>query len=202
MTFDAHAFWRNPAGSSYPGPWVKHCVPEFYLDLDNITRLIVSTIARYAAPEMTILELGCGTGRNLAGLWQAGFRNVAGVEINADAVRLGRATFPELANIPITIAPVEDVIPTLSPVDVIYTQGFLMHLPHEKDWVISSLRKLARRVIVTNEGERAESFHAWMHDFKALICAGGEWEQVETHSDEDYPPLPATTIKRVFIRTE
>lgn len=55
-------------------------------------------------------------------------------------------------------------------------------------------------MILIIEGERDPDFNAWPHDYKTLIEQSGEWEQVETHSCENYPPLPKTTIKRVFLR--
>lgn len=201
MTFDRHAFWKDPAGSTYPGPWTEHCRPEFYLDLVNVTRLIVDTVSKYATPDMTILELGCGTGRNLAGLYRAGFKNLAGVEINQNAVDLGLAAFPEYSQVNLTVSPVEDVFRTLPKYDVIFTQGFLMHLPRDYEWIISGLKEKAEKVIITNEGERYGSFHAWPHDYLGLIQSK-TWRQVEIHSDEAYPPLPATTVKRVFLRKD
>lgn len=199
--FKRHEFWKDPASSGYPEFAVAHCKPEFYLDLVNITRLMVDTVLKYANPKMSVLELGCGTGRNLAGLYQAGFRKLAGVEINQTAVDLGMTNFPELAKVKITVAPVEDVIKTLPQYDVIMTQGFLMHLPPELTWVIEEIRDKAKHMILLNEGERLASFHAWPHDYQALMETGGKWQQAETHSDEAYEPLPKTTIKRVFLRT-
>ena len=200
MNFDRHAFWRDPAKSPYPAPWVEHCKPEFYLDLVNVTRLIVETMQKYARPEWSILELGSGTGRNLAGLYQAGYRNLLGIEINPDAVELGQEHFPEYRDVSVMVAPIEDMIHKLAPVDVIFTSGVLMHLPYDLEWVIQLLREKARRLIITNEGEREASFHAWPHNYKALLEDGGQWRQVEWHTGEAYPPLPKTTIKRVFVK--
>ncbi len=200
MNFNRLAFWKDPLHSGYPFEVVKNCDPLYYLDLGRVTDLMVSTIQRYATPEMTILELGCGTGRNLAGLSLAGFTHLAGVELNPQAVELGRGRFPNFANIPVTLAAVEDVIIDLAPVDVIFTQGFLMHLPPELEWVIAVVRTKARKAIIINEGERAPSFHAWRHDYAGIIGATGEWQQVYAHTAEAFPPLPKTTITRVFLR--
>ena len=199
---DRYTFWLDPAHSDYPECATDHCRPEFYLDLTNVTCLIVDTIRRYATTEMSILELGSGTGRNLAGLVEAGFANVAGVEINRQAIDLGMLHFPVLAKVPIVVAPVESCIRGLPNFDVIFTQGFLMHLPPELEWVIETLPEKARRLIVTNEGERRSSFHAWSHDYQGIIEGTHAWEQVEMHSDERFPPLPATTVKRVFTRKD
>lgn len=199
--FDRHAFWRDPRNSGRSEHEYRHCVPEFYLDLENVTQLIVSTIQRYATPEMSILELGCGTGRNLVGLYRAGFHKLSGVEINQSAVDLGQSYFPEYVNIPVTVSPLEEVIETIPNVDVIFTQGCLMHLPvWITDWVIPIITQKAQHLIIFNEGERDASFHAWPHDYKFMIESGGRWKQVETHTDELWPPLIETTVKRVFIK--
>lgn len=200
MNFDRHAFWKNPAGAPYPAAWVEHCKPEFYLGLENVTRLIVETVTRYAKPSWSILELGCGTGRNLAGLYRAGFKKLSGVEINETAVALGRENFPELEHVKIEIAAIEEVFESLPRYDLIFTSGVLMHLPYDLEWIIAGLRDKARKMILVNEGERAESFHAWRHDYAGIIPATGEWNMVEWHTGENYPPLPKTTIKRVFLR--
>jgi SAM-dependent methyltransferase len=199
--FDRHEFWRDPAGSSvHSFPFVSHCEPEYYLDLDNVTRLVVSSIARYCDKGESILEIGCGTGRNLAGLIKAGYTNVAGVEISINAVAVGFEQFPEYRGIDVIIAPIEEVIKGLGEYDVIYTQGCLMHLPYELDWVIEEIKCRAKHLILTNEGEPRKGIHVWGRNYEEYITKGGEWKQVEKENGSLYPPLPKTTIKRVFLR--
>jgi SAM-dependent methyltransferase len=204
MTLDTaekrHNYWRDPANSGFPKPWIAGCKPEFYLGLLNVTKLVIETIDQYAKPEMSILEIGCGTGRNLAGLYEAGFTNVEGIEINPNAVKLGRKAFPALENIPITVASIEEAIKDIPQYDVIFTQGVLMHLPPDTEWVIDVLCNKARKLLVLIEGEHAPSFDSWPHDYQALVEYSDKWRQVEMQSCEAYPPLPKTTIKRVFKR--
>ena len=199
--FNRIEFWLDPINSRASDALKPNCRPEFYLDLVNVTTLIVSTLERYAKKTDSILEIGCGTGRNLVALKKAGFENVSGIEISPKTVAVGQATFPEYANIPVTIAPVEDVIESIEPVDVIYTQGCLMHLPFELDWVLERISQKARKVILTNEGEltRGGSIHAWLRDYRVAFESLG-WIQVEMETGEKYPPLLPTTIKRVFLR--
>lgn len=197
-----HAFWKNPENSGLSLDRYFDCRPLFYLDLVNVTRLIVETVGKYATPDMSILEIGCGTGRNLVGLYKAGFKNLAGIEINMEAVKLGRKTFPEYENINVVVAPVETVITDIPHFDVIYTQSCLMHLPMDLEWVIGVIRNKADKVIITTEGERPPSFNTWLHDYQKIVEATCEFEQVETHTCEAYTPLPKTTVKRVFLRKE
>jgi SAM-dependent methyltransferase len=200
MAFDRHAFWRDPASSEYE-VLISGCRPEYYLDLDNITNMVVSCMQKYViGPENSILEIGCGTGRNLVGLVKAGYKNVSGVEISEKAVAVGRERFPEYKDIGVTIAPIEEIIESLPQYDVIYTQGCLMHLPYSLDWVIEEIKRRSRYLILTNEGEPRSNIHVWWRNYEEYITSGEDWMQLEMESGLLYPPLPDTTIKRVFMR--
>jgi len=202
MQFDRHAFWRDPASSGQE-QLIPGCKPEFYLDLENITAMVVRCMQKYViGPENSILEIGCGTGRNLVGLRKAGYKNVSGIEISEKAVAVGRERFPEYKDINVIISPIEDIIMQLPYYDVIYTQGCLMHLPYSLDWVIEEIKRKTRYLLLTNEGELRSGLHAWWRNYEDYITRGGDWMQLEMESGLLYPPLPETTIKRVFKRRE
>ena len=197
--FNRQEFWKDPTQSN-EGQLIPTCRPEFYLDLVNITNLVVQTMVDYAEKDWSILEIGCGTGRNLVGLKKAGFENLLGIEISEKTVEVGRAAFPEYKKIPVTIAPIEEVANELQEFDVIYTQGCLMHLPYDLDWVIEVIKQQARHLILTNEGEPRCGVHVWGRDYKKYIERGSKWSQAEWEPGDKYPPLPPSTIKRIFIR--
>lgn len=199
--FDRQAFWRDPEASNHLH-LIPTCKPEFYLTLGNVTRLVVSTIERYCSKDMSILEIGCGTGRNLVGLKKAGYKNLSGIEISSKAVKVGRSYFPEYQEIDVTVTPIEEVAEDLPEYDVIYTQGCLMHLPYELDWVIEVIKQRANFLILTNEGEPRYGIHAWGRNYQEYITRDGRWRQVEMENGNLYPPLPSSTIKRVFLRNE
>ena len=200
-TFDRHKFWRDPEVS--PKKYlIETCKPEYYLNLVNVTHLVVSTIGRYCDKEMRILEIGCGTGRNLVGLKKYGFKNISGVEISSKAVEIGREYFPEYNEISVIIDPVEDMAKSLPDYDVIFTQGCLMHLSYDLDWVIETIKHQANYMILTNEGEDRHGEHVWARNYKNYITSDDIWRQVEMENGSKYPPLPTTTIKRVFLREE
>jgi 2-polyprenyl-3-methyl-5-hydroxy-6-metoxy-1,4-benzoquinol methylase len=197
--FNRQEFWRDPEASSFD-QLIPTCRPEFYLDLPNVTKLVVNTIVEHCSRDMEILEIGCGTGRNLIGLMAAGFENLSGIEISQRAVDIGQVAWPEYKKIDVTVAAIEDVARDLAEYDVIFTQGCLMHLPHDLDWIIQIIKKKAQNLILTNEGEPRQGVHAWARDYRQYIEQGGIWSQVEMEIGSKYPPLPPSTIKRVFKR--
>jgi len=198
MVFDRYEFWRDPAESPYA--YLPGCNPEYFLELDNVTSLVVNSIKRHCGYKASILEIGCGTGRNLVGLVKAGYTNVAGIEISEKSVAVGRERFPEYRDIEVTIAPIEDVIVSMPEYDVIYAQSCLMHLPRKLDWVIGEIKNKAKYMIMTNERETFDSIHAWGRNYEDYITRDGDWLQIEMENGVLYPPLPETTIKRVFMR--
>lgn len=201
--FDREKFWMDPDASGAPEKRRRTCRPEFYLGLENVSELVVSTLKRHARKSHSILEIGCGTGRNLVALKQAGFKKLCGIEISPKTVAVGRQAFPEYEDIQVIIGAAEKVIDEVGDFDVIYTSGLLMHIPPEHEWLFERMSQKARKVIMTNEGEslRAVSEHAWNRDYKVIFEALG-WREVEMETGDKYPPLPATTIKRVFVRVE
>ena len=198
-TFDRHEYWRNP---EYDAPRIHGCMPEFYLELENVTKLVVNCMNRYIPKDRSILEIGCGTGRNLVGLVKAGYTNVSGVEISENTVAVGRERFPEYRDIEVKVSPIEEIIEGLPKYDVIFTQGCLMHLPYSLDWIIEEIKRKARYLILTNEGEPRSEIHVWRRNYEEYITRGRYWMQLEMENGILYPPLPETTIKRVFIRRE
>lgn len=203
MTFDARLFWTDPASYNTPRGDLKGiCLPEFFLKLDKVTYMVTSTLSKYLDKDASIIELGCGIGRNLAGLKAVGFTNLFGVEINPRSIALGRKTFPLLEGIDIQCAAIEDVIRDLPIADCYYTQGVLMHLPPTSEWVLPIMASKARKLIMTSERERDPYSIAWVRDY-SKVFAPPVWKQLEMENGLVYKPqLPDTTVKRVFQREE
>jgi SAM-dependent methyltransferase len=196
MTFDRHAFWRNPDASNQPEGIKGICKPQFYLDLHDITLLIVDTLKRHLDNKDSIMELGAGTGRNLAGLKFAGFTKVKGIEINPEAIELGRKSF-ELGDVEIMCDTVEDAIDKMSKFDCIFTQGLLQHLSPDTDWIHKKIAGKANKLIVTIENEQPVGVRSWARNYKDIFEGLG-WHEVECKDNTGCKGHAPTTTVRVF----
>lgn len=197
MKFDRLEYWKNPSAPGFPRELRLDGKPEFYLLLDGITDLVVKTLSKYLKHDQTILELGSGTGRNLAGLKRAGFENVSGIELNEHAVALGLEHFPELADVPVKIGAIENLIKRATKVDCIFTQGLLQHIPPELDWIFGTIAKKATALIMTIENEQAFGQRSWARDYKSVFEELG-WVQIEERSNTGLRGHVPSTVVRVF----
>lgn len=203
--FDAREFWTNPEAASDElkavngGRLFRFCQPEFYLKQDWGQRIALNVMTRYAQKDWTFLEVGCNTGKVMAALIEAGYKNISGIEINKHAIEIGQKAFSVLKTVSITCAPLEDVIRDIPEVDMIYACGVLMHLPHELDWVFPVIASKARKLILTTENETETDFFKWGRNYREVYEPLG-WKQVEEQSGALYPPLPASSIVRVFVK--
>jgi SAM-dependent methyltransferase len=195
--FDRHDFWKNPDKSNQSEAVKKICKPDYYLDLDGITNLIVNTLKKYLEFEDTIYELGCGTGRNLAGLKEAGFKNLSGVEINKDAVELGRKTFSYLKGIPVTVGTVEDTIKSIPQQDCIFTQGILQHLPYDTDWIHQEMINKSKKIIMVIENEKPQGVRSWARNYNDVFTKLG-LKEIESHSKTGLKGHSNDTFIRIF----
>ena len=201
MNFNRTEFWKDPDNSDQPQGIINICRPEFYLNLTGITGLIVDTLKKYVLFDDSIVELGCGTGRNLAGLKGAGFENLFGIDISEKAIQVGRDVFPLLENITIECSAVEDTIKKLSKCDCIFTQGFLQHLPPDIDWIHKTMTMKARKVIMIIENERPHGERSWARDYKKIFMDLG-WIEVDSKINTNQRGHSPTTALRVFCKQE
>lgn len=100
-------------------------------NISERSQFILDVFRVYVAPEMTCLEIGEGDGRHVKVLKENGF-NVEGID-----KKNGTA--------------IEDV--PFKEYDVIYSMSAFFLIPPENAWVFEKIAKMAKRYIITIEGE-------------------------------------------------
>ena len=141
-----HKYWKYPLPNNLPERYMRpgrNRRSDFLIDI--MRKIGVETTD-------SILEIGCNAGRNLIRLWGAGYQNLAGIEICPEAVELMAKTAPELAG-RVSVGAVEDVLPEMPAVDVIFTLAVLVHLHTDSEFVLEEMKVKANKFIITIEDE-------------------------------------------------
>ena len=150
----AHKYWTNPS------KYGKDNLPEDYVNGIPRSQFLVEIINAYADKNESILEIGCNVGRNLNCLYESGYTNLYGIEINPKAVSKMKEVYPYMADKAFVYNfPIETIIPYLidNQFDIVFSMAVLMHLPWESNWVFPEIARITNKVLITIEEENQKS---------------------------------------------
>ena len=189
-------FWgklnRNLMENGYSPPWImtrQECL-YFWSSIPNSPEFsgnrpdeyapkkigIIKFLHEFWSPPVTredhILELGCGSGANLYYLYQLGYTNPSGIEINKNFVDEMNKVFPELASqCKVSVGSLESVLPKLATdsVDVILTIAVAMHIHPTSNFLFEEMRRVARKYIMLIEPEVANCSYIFARNYRRLF---------------------------------
>ncbi|WP_440991978.1 class I SAM-dependent methyltransferase [Haloarchaeobius baliensis] len=135
--------------------------PEYYAyrGSDEASELLVSTLTERVGTDASVLELGCSSGRHLAALEAAGFSDLTGVDVNAEAIDVLVDTFEELAATgTFQVAAIEEFLPELpnGAFDAVFTVETLQHVHPDEAWVFAEIARVTGSLLVVVENESGE----------------------------------------------
>lgn len=167
-----------------------HNHPSGYLQGSSSKRseYLVSLVKQYVKPDdaassysSSLLELGCNVGHNLNHLWNAGYHNLSGVEINPEALKLMKQNFPDMQVITYE-GSIEDRIKELEQYDLIFTVAVLEHIHSDSEWVFSEMARKIKGYLITIEGEKKnESELHFPRNYKNIFEDLGMQQVYEEH---------------------
>ncbi len=145
---DPAARWAGQFGRDYTSrnPATADDLDTLYQTRYGVTRsemnaAMITDVPRSAA----ILEIGCNRGAQLHCLSGAGYSNLAGIDINSQAIALAGGILPK-ANLRIAKATAVPFQP--ASFDMVFTSGVLIHIPPlQIGTVIDEMARLSRRWI-------------------------------------------------------
>ena len=147
---------------------------KYYLELDDLARMLLREIVSRTKPTDHILDLGCNVGRELNHLWTEGYRHLTGVEIGVEPVRAMGEVFSETAlgsrifNKSMTEAVLEFEDGEF---DLVYAHGSLVSLSAREQFVFDEMARISRKYIITVENEW--SLLLFPRDFGKVFTARG-----------------------------
>lgn len=157
---------ERPQGQYYP------TAPKW----SSRSQTIINELSPLISKDYSILEIGCNMGRNLNHLWQAGYKNLRGMEISEHAVNRLRVEYPCLAMTPIDVGPAERSIQKYGnkSIDVIVTMAVLEQLHPDCRFLFKEIARVAGKYVLgiePRQGRRSHMQYAW--DIRKEFTAAG-----------------------------
>ena len=190
---EVHRQWKGRSGEFSPAYYAHY-------GSNTTSRRIRRVLDSLSSSEPAVLELGCSSGRHLAHLYDHGYRNLSGIEINAEALDVMEESYPALAacgtfytdSIENVIAGFED-----ERFDVIFSVETLQHLHPDSEWVFDDLSRITmnRLITVENEGNEGEDVNYVNDEFPLYYR---DWKQLFT--DRGFVHLDSASLRRDTLR--
>ncbi|MCG2692428.1 class I SAM-dependent methyltransferase [Microgenomates group bacterium] len=158
-----HVYWQLKAGSFLKDSWQKRLFPQHQWLLQTIQTL----------QPHSILEVGCGFGRNLKFLTDNGIiaNRLTGVDISS--VLLAQARLSK--SVRLIRANVLSLPFSSHSFDLVFTHGLLMHLnPRQLPRALTELTRVSKKHLILIEEIRSRprqlNYFTWAHDYEKMIA--------------------------------
>jgi hypothetical protein len=130
-------------------------------DLTYRSEYLLEVFREYIDPKWAILEIGYGDKRNLNYLVENGYLNVDGID-KSDGCSI------------------EEFEPR-DEYDVIFSMSCLFLIPPENNWVFEKIAKMAKKYIITIEGETTAPNGVWGRNYTDVFRPFGFKEVLSKH---------------------
>lgn len=197
---DVRTHWANRCGEYAPEYYAHH-------GPNDTSELLADRLEKYSDRSDRILELGCSAGRHLAHLFDQGYTDLSGIDVNEHAFEVMKTTYPRLTRaVEAHACAIEEVLPAIPEdhFDAVYSIETLQHLHPDVDWVHADLARITDGLLITieNEGdtigyETNEYDEVAINDEFPLYKRN--WETIFTEAG--FRTLETTTHRRFTIRT-
>ena len=190
--------WLDRSGEYSPAYYAYYGPDE---TSESIRRALGSVFDTDAA----VLELGCSSGRHLSHLYEHGYGNLYGIDINDAALDVMEDTYPDLAAAGMFyFDAIEDVITEFDDrqFDAVYSVETLQHIHHDNEWVFEEVARITDDVLITVEIE--EDHRAWADP--AVKYVDGDFPLYyrnwnHTFSEFGFEEVDSEAIERDTFRT-
>lgn len=154
-------FWDDWADDFIKDPWQTKIHPQHKWLFNKINTL---------KPE-SILEVGCGFGRNIKFLIQNGMNpsSIVGIDISPNMIRLARNYVGSKA-VKFFISDLNGFKPQKK-FDFVFTHGLLMHIPEDQiDRETDKLISLSKKsLVLIEQNYQADNNYTCVHNYKKLL---------------------------------
>ncbi|WP_115862541.1 class I SAM-dependent methyltransferase [Halorussus litoreus] len=146
---DNHRYWADRS---------EEFSPAYYADIgpNEVTERLTAIFDHYVDRDAAILEVGCSSGRHLAGLLDERYENLTGIDINDESFDVMADHYPRLAETGrFHTGAIEDLVPEMpdDEFDVVYSVETLQHVHPDNAWAFEELARVSSDLLITAENE-------------------------------------------------
>lgn len=154
-------FWDNWADDFIKDPWQTKIHPQHKWLLKKIN----------AYKQASILEVGCGFGRNIKFLIVNGLEPslITGVDISKNMIKLAK-DYIKNHKVKLFVCNLFN-LDTNKKYDFVFTHGVLMHIPEDQiDRATDKLVSLSKKsLVLIEQNYKANNNYTFVHDYKKLL---------------------------------
>jgi len=146
---DTHRGWADRSGEFSPAYYAQ-------IGPNEVSETLAAVFEQFVREDAAVLEVGCGSGRHLAHLLDAGYEHLTGVDINDDSFSVMADHYPRLSDTgTFHIGAIEDVVSEFDDgaFDVVYSVETLQHVHPDNAWVFEELIRVTDDLLITAENE-------------------------------------------------
>lgn len=207
MRHDPVEYWQSQTSDSIHNP-MQYLIP------DEMTELMFADISKRLGYKTSFIEIGCNSGGNLKYLFDLGYRNLAGIEINRYAVEeVLKKEYPELydvCNFYVGNASEEIKKIRSSSFDVVFSKAVLIHIPPSQRSLFREMVRISKKYIVVYTSEVGLPFpYDFDKVFNELGCKTVLYRSF--YGEKNYSKLPIDlyypqkhyfqeTFLRIFVK--
>lgn len=189
-----HQYWQNPDSTN--APWT-YTDPIANARSEYLVQLVKNCVPK----EAKILEIGCNAGRNLHFLNKAGYKNLSGIEINYEAIKLCRTVYPETFSVAnFYPGAVEDVLKTCESklFDLTFTMACLEHIHTDSNWIFEHIARVTKNRVIAIEDELNSTPRHFPRCYSKIFSnLGHTTSATPTPGNLDLGPGFVTTIVKI-----
>jgi hypothetical protein len=190
---EALKYWTNPPSKNTTDKYIVHTERSEFL---------YKVIQPHIAKSFNIIEYGCNCGRNLNYLFEKGYKNLSGIELNSDAIKLMQKEYAEMAkSINIMHGTIEHFVSgvtgfTENEFDLGFSMAVFNHIHPDSDWIFEKIA-YACKMLVVIEIETKDGSRTFKRNYKDVF-EQYNFTQIEEYNCTKEFGLPEEYITRIF----
>ncbi|MFA5397753.1 MAG: class I SAM-dependent methyltransferase [Methanogenium sp.] len=147
----AHDYWKNPKENRNK--------PENYILFKERTNFLFKELFQLKEIDKnyTFFEIGCNSGRDLIFLYDNGFKNLTGIDINKKVIEFAQKQLIN-TNVRLINNEIEKEIILFNDneFDVVFSFATLMQIHDDSFWIFDEILRIAQKYIIIVENEKRD----------------------------------------------